>query len=251
MNHKDFIAFGNLLARYMPQVATWLAQLAQDQEKSDPGQGTIRRVWAEILGDCTIDECREVLNRIARQEVTVSSWQDIPGIIRREAVASRPKPRSEYLTQYDRIPTNGGELAEAFKEIRQCNKDPDLVRETVARWVAQWSDESTDYAAKCQDCRDVGMVICWHIACLREHQAEKPVIPRTMAVKCSCNASAKWGDGKDQNSKPPRYRAYGFCKWIHGALHELDDWFEWRRSQGIEHHPNFNSDLAIVGGDFA
>ena len=250
MNQSDYKTFRAMLARLLPNIETWLSGLGENQRNDGSGLPTINTEWMKILGDSQPAECAEVMRKLAAQEIQTPNWQEIPGFIRREVVASRPKPRSEYLTNYDRIPTNGGDMAEAFKEIRQYNKDPEQVRATVARWVAQWSDQSKDYRAKCLDCLDVGMVICWHIASLREHEAGKPVLPRTMAVKCSCNASAKWGDGKDQNAKPPRYRAYGFCKWIHGALHELDDWFEWRRSQGIDHHPNYNSDLVIVGGEF-
>jgi hypothetical protein len=252
LNQTDYKTFRAMLVRILPNVATWLNTLGASQRDDGSGLPTINTEWANILGDCTTDECGIILRRLAAQELPFPQWQELPGFIRRETLNRRPKPKSEYLVDVGQKFVVTGDISQAFKEMRQCNGDADQVEAVKQKWLAKWDAEKhNEPRYRCPDCLDVGMVICWHIHCLKEYAATGTIKrPIHAAVKCSCNASAKWGDGKDCKERPPQYRKMGFCKWINGALHEVSDWFEWRRTQGIEHHANYNSDLVIVGGEF-
>jgi len=251
LNQAEYKSFTVCLSRYLPNVSVWLGDLAKAQKQADPNEDTIHSVWAKLLGDCQPEEYRAVIERLARLELAMPQWQELPGFIRREVTNRRPKPKNEYLADVGQKFVISGDLGQAYKEIRDCRGDLEKIEAVKQKWFAKWDQEKhNEPRYRCKDCLDCGMVLCWHIRCLREHEAGKPVNPRTMSVKCSCNASAKWGDGKDCKEKPPQYSRRGFCRWITGALHEIDDWFEWRKTQGIKSHPNYNSDLVIIGGEF-
>jgi hypothetical protein len=251
LNQTDYKTFRAMLSRILPNVVTWLDNIGEGQRNDGTGLPTIHSEWMGILGDCTTDECGLILRKLAAQELPFPQWQELPGFIRREVTNRRPKPKNEYLADVGQKFVISGDLGQAYKEIRDCRGDLEKIEAVKQKWFAKWDQEKhNEPRYRCKDCLDCGMVLCWHIRCLREHEAGKPVNPRTMSVKCSCNASAKWGDGKDCKEKPPQYSRRGFCRWITGALHEIDDWFEWRKTQGIKSHPNYNSDLAIIGGEF-
>jgi hypothetical protein len=97
MTREDYIDFVATLEIYMPSTASWLKDQAVSQKASNPGRETIHTAWAELLGDATPIECREVIKRIASKDIPPpASWQDLPGVIRKEVGYRRPKPIQDW-----------------------------------------------------------------------------------------------------------------------------------------------------------
>lgn len=246
MTEVDWKNFIRHFTDTLPDVASWLQKA---------GAGTLA-VWKEKFASVDLCDAKAAVDAVIDGKIAVPSpWSlllpSLLGFASRQSLARRQgsaPPVAERPTIGVRHP-----MAAMFDCIRQCldgGMSTDAAMVVLDRRFPI-ADEDRQ-RVKCQECDDTGWVEVWGIGSIRSLQrGDERVKKYRESALCMC-AKGHWRQRPAESLPPgaipqPRYNPAIHCRWNTGEVAELREWLDWKKSQGVRHHPNYHEEFAGYG----
>ena len=255
MTYEEFGNFWNEVYSAYPSLYEWVMKMHSD------GNGVItmksmHRNWYKALQNCTVEECRAVLESwLTGERKSFHGYYDrdnVAILIRNYVESDRREKWNQQQAEMNRASSGSmpkakfdTPLAPILAKVMRLRKngvvvtDAEIERKVLEELEAMVSDEDRPVRsyARCLDCSDKGVVEVWRMNVAHDvdvGKIEASEARGTYNVACHCDAGQHHREGHDRWKPMPVYRPNDFCIYKNRPLGvEQQALVEWLNSRTV------------------